>query len=180
MPNQNQCKGCHDLAGAITPIGPTARNLNATASCSDCVAAGLLDRLPADAAACSRAGTTTARRSARAPRAYLEVNCAHCHNARGPASNSGLWLDHAQPDPVARGIGKHPVAAGRGSGDRDYDIDPGHPDNSILLYRMASTDPGIAMPELGRATAHDEALALLTRWIAGMPASESQVKPAGR
>ncbi len=28
VPNRNQCKGCHDRAGAITPIGPTARNLN--------------------------------------------------------------------------------------------------------------------------------------------------------
>ncbi|MBK6703607.1 MAG: hypothetical protein IPG56_07490 [Caulobacteraceae bacterium] len=28
VPNRNQCKGCHDLAGNLTPIGPSARNLN--------------------------------------------------------------------------------------------------------------------------------------------------------
>ena len=89
------------------------------------------------------------------------------HQSHGSANRPRLW-------------GKHPVAAGRGSGNRDYAIDPGNPDNSILLYRMASTDPGVAMPELGRATAHDEALALLTEWIKAMPASDSQVKQPGR
>ena len=187
VPNQNQCKGCHDLAGAIVPIGPTARNLNDGTQLQAMVAAGILDRAPTDAPRLARWDDERAPLPARA-NAYLEVNCAHCHNANGPASNSGLWLDWRQPDAVARGIGKHPVAAGRGSGGRDFAIDPGRPDNSILLFRMASTDPGVAMPELGRATVHDEALAVLTRWIAAMPASksapqpenESQVKQASR
>lgn len=183
VPNQNQCKGCHDLGGAIVPIGPTVRNLNRDGQLERLQAAGLLDRLPATPPRLARWDDARAPIDARAA-AYLEVNCAHCHNARGPASNSGLWLDHGQPDPVARGIAKHPVAAGRGSGGRDYAIDPGRPDNSILLYRMASTDPGIAMPELGRATAHDEALALLTRWVGAMrkaaPANASQVKQPTR
>jgi uncharacterized repeat protein (TIGR03806 family) len=179
VPNQNQCKGCHDLAGQITPIGPTARNLNRDGQLQRLNAAEMIDRLPDRVPELARWDDTSATLDARAA-AYLEVNCAHCHNPRGPASNSGLWLDHGQPDPVARGLRKHPVAAGRGSGNRDYDIDPGNPENSILLYRMASTDPGVAMPELGRATAHDEALALLTEWIKAMPASDSQVKQPGR
>lgn len=179
VPNQNQCKGCHDLASQITPIGPTVRNLNRDGQLQRMLSTGLLDRLPPSPPQLARWDDTSAPLDARAA-AYLEVNCAHCHNARGPASNSGLWLERDQPDPVARGLRKHPVAAGRGSGNRDYDIDPGNPDNSILLYRMASTDPGVAMPELGRATVHDEALALLTAWIKGMPDNESQVKQPAR
>lgn len=179
VPNQNQCKGCHDLGGALVPIGPKARNLNRDGQLQAMVAAGILDRAPADAPRLARWDDPTAPLAARAT-AYLETNCAHCHNANGPASNSGLFLDWRQRDAVARGLRKHPVAAGRGSGDRDYDIDPGRPDNSILLYRMQSLDPGIAMPELGRATAHDEAIALLTRWIAGMGESDSQVKQPAR
>lgn len=100
--------------------------------------------------------------------AYLEVNCAHCHNAAGAASNSGLFFDWKQADATARGILKRPVAAGRGSGGRDFDIAPGHPEASILTYRMESTDPGIAMPELGRQTVHAEGVAMLRAWIAGM------------
>jgi hypothetical protein len=35
---------------------------------------------------------------------------------------------------------------------------------------MQSTDPGIAMPELGRATVHEEGVALLSQWIDSLPA----------
>lgn len=170
VPNQNQCKGCHDLAGAITPIGPKVRNLNDGRQLQAMVAAGILDRAPADAPRLARWNDEAAPLNDRAT-AYLETNCAHCHNAAGPASNSGLFFDWHQADPVARGIGKHPVAAGLGSGGRDYDIAPGDPADSILLYRMQSTEPGVAMPELGRATVHDEAVAMLTKWIAAMPQS---------
>ncbi len=47
-------------------------------------------------------------------------------------------------------------------------IVPGDPDNSILLYRMLSNDPGIMMPELGRTIAHDPGLVLIRQWIAEM------------
>jgi hypothetical protein len=46
-----------------------------------------------------------------------------------------------------------------------YVIDPGKPEDSILLYRMASTDPGIMMPELSRSLNHKEALPLIYDWI---------------
>jgi uncharacterized repeat protein (TIGR03806 family) len=169
VPNQNQCKDCHGLSGAITPIGPKARNLNDGHQLQALAAAGLLDRAPADAPRLARWDDPRAPLGDRA-RAYLETNCAHCHNPEGAASNSGLFLDWKQPDITARGIMKHPVAAGRGSGDRDYDIVPGKADASILIYRMESTDPGIAMPELGRATVHAEGVKLLRDWINGMPA----------
>ena len=170
VPNQNQCKDCHALAGAITPIGPKARNLNDGVQLQRLVAGGMLDRLPADAPRLARWDDAKAPLNDRAT-AYLETNCAHCHNAAGAASNSGLFFDWHQPDATARGIGKHPVAAGRGSGGRLFDIDPGKPDDSILLFRMTSTEPGIAMPELGRSLPHAEALAMLRDWIAGMPAT---------
>jgi hypothetical protein len=160
---------CHALAGAITPIGPKARNLNDGRQLQAWTAAGLLDRLPTDAPRLARWDDANAPLADRA-RAYLESNCAHCHNANGAASNSGLFLDWHQPDATARGIGKHPVAAGRGSGGRLIDIQPGKPDESILVYRMASTEPGIAMPELGRNVTHAEGVKLVRDWIASMPA----------
>jgi hypothetical protein len=36
---------------------------------------------------------------------------------------------------------------------------------------MESTDPGIAMPELGRSTVHEEGVELLRQWIAAMPSN---------
>jgi hypothetical protein len=45
----------------------------------------------------------------------------------------------------------------------------GRPDESILVYRMESTAPREAMPELGRQTVDDDALALMHEWISAMP-----------
>ncbi|MDP5279461.1 SO2930 family diheme c-type cytochrome [Sphingomonas sp. DG1-23] len=168
VPNQNQCKDCHALSGAITPIGVKARYLNHAGQLEKLVAADMLDRLPPDAPRVARWDDPAARLDDRA-RAYLEINCAHCHNPAGAASNSGLFLESGRRDPVALGIGKRPVAAGRGSGGRDFAIQPGDPQASILIYRMESTDPGIAMPELGRATVHAEGVELLREWIEAMP-----------
>lgn len=168
VPNQNQCKDCHGLSGAITPIGPKARNLNDGRRLQDWVSRGLLDRLPSDAPRVPRWDDASAPLDLRA-RAYLDVNCAHCHNPAGAASNSGLLLEYTRRDPAELGVGKHPVAAGRGSGDLLVDIAPGAPDRSILIYRLESLDPGVAMPELGRATVHAEGAALLREWIAKMP-----------
>ena len=64
------------------------------------------------------------------------------------------------------GICKPPVAAGRGTGDHMFDIVPGQPDASILPYRMASSEPGVMMPEIGRSTVHREGVALIRAWIA--------------
>jgi uncharacterized repeat protein (TIGR03806 family) len=167
VPNINQCKGCHSLDGAMTPIGPKARNLDQsflqTANIEGLPAT--INRAPIwnDPAS----GSVDAR-----ARAYLDVNCAHCHNPRGPASNSGLFLGWDSQDRVALGIGKRPVAAGSGAGQFSFDIAAGHPESSIMLYRLASIEPGVAMPELGRATAHAEGIALLTKWIKAMPAGE--------
>jgi uncharacterized repeat protein (TIGR03806 family) len=178
VPNRNQCKGCHSVNGEIVPLGPKARNLNkdfaypggAENQLAHWAAAGILSGAPdaANAPAVPDWADEAAPVDARA-RAWLDVNCAHCHRREGPASNSGLFMTWGEQDPVALGIRKRPVAAGRGSGDRTYDIDPGHPDNSILLYRVESAEPGVMMPELGRTLADGRAVALLRAWVENLP-----------
>ena len=100
--------------------------------------------------------------------AYLAANCAHCHRPTGSASNSGLFYDGSLGRYAASGYKKRPVAAGRGSGGYDFVVDPGHPEKSILIHRMKSLDPGVAMPELGRSTVHQEGTELLEEWIKSM------------
>ena len=167
IPNKNQCKECHALSGAVTPIGPKARNLSA-AWLSALYRAGRLDAVPAVKA---RVPVWEAREQAPlalAARGYLEANCAHCHNPQGSASNSGLDLRWEQDDPHAIGVMKRPVAAGRGAGTFEFDVVPGDPAHSILPYRMASTEGGVAMPELGRASVDPAGAAIVNRWIAAM------------
>ena len=66
---------------------------------------------------------------------------------------------------------KAELVVGRGSGDRSYDIYPGRPDESIIVYRMEHSAPDIAMPELGRSAVHAEGVAAVRHWIAGMNGS---------
>lgn len=174
VPNQNQCKGCHVSGEEIFPIGPRLRNLDQDDQLHRLAAAGVIVPNRARDTPFPRFEDASAPLDARA-RAYLDVNCAHCHSRDGPASNSGLYLGYDEADRVARGVGKRPVAAGRGSGGFDFAIEPGHPERSILTYRMKTIEPGLAMPELGRATVHEEAVAMLDAWIREMPA-----EPAAR
>ena len=180
VPNKNQCKSCHNRENTVQPIGSQVRNLNQSITYPDGLArnqiaylqeagyleAGDFQKTIAPVADWDdpHSGDLNARALA-----YLDVNCGHCHNPSGPAHTTGLYLGALQKDPALLGVHKPPVAAGRGSGNRAFGIVPGQPEGSILLYRMESDDPGIMMPELGRAVAHDEAVALIREWIAKMP-----------
>ncbi len=173
IPNMNQCKGCHLRGDKIFPIGPLARQLNKTVNgihqLAHLASMGVLKNLPElqQIPQLPDYDDESAPLDARA-RAWLEVNCAHCHRPDGPAKTSGLHLTTDVTRPFELGIGKPPVAAGRGSGGLHYDIVPGHPEKSILYYRITSTDPGIMMPELGKKLVHEEGVALIREWIASL------------
>lgn len=181
VPDTNQCAGCHALdhhAQKIEPIGIRARHLNkiypyAGGSENQLVhwqKAGLLTGAPAASQAPRNAqwDDPDADIEARA-RAYLDVNCGHCHRPGGAASTSGLLLHAQESDRVRLGACKIPIATGRGSGDASFDIVPGAPDQSILLHRMLSTEADVAMPELGRSLVHTEGVALIRAWIDSLP-----------
>ena len=101
-------------------------------------------------------------------RSYLDINCGHCHISTGGANSTGLYLDLTESRPTHLGINKKPVATGRGSGGLEYSISPGEAQDSILLYRMISTDPGVMMPESGRSLSHYEAIEMIAEWIEEM------------
>lgn len=181
VPDTNQCAGCHALehhSQKIEPIGIRARHLNKSFTYSKASEnqlahwqkVGLLSGAP-DAALAPRNARwddpDDADVEARA-RAYLDVNCGHCHRPRGAASTSGLLLHAQETDRVHLGTCKIPIATGRGSGDALFDIVPGAPDQSILLHRMLSTEADVAMPELGRSLVHIEGVALIRDWIAAL------------
>jgi len=176
VPNMNQCKGCHNRQEKMMPIGPSAWQLNGMhdygtkqvnqlqywqeagilESVSGVVPKGVVWNDPSTGTLDERA------------RIWLDINCAHCHRVDGPASSSGLHLGWMEKDKLKIGIEKTPVAAGRGSGNLRFGIVPGKPDESILLFRLKSTDPGIMMPELGRTQLQAEAVALIREWISKM------------
>lgn len=184
VPNQNQCKECHQTSGVFLPIGPKARNLNHAGpdgvnELEDWSARGLLTGAPAPDAApkVPYAFDASADLGLRA-RAYLDINCAHCHKADGGASNSGLFLGWDETSPRGWGVHKRPTAAGKASGSNFYVIEPGHPDQSIMLTRMEATEPGMRMPELSRSTVDEKGVALIREWIAGLKPDPEPGRPA--
>ncbi|WP_341225206.1 SO2930 family diheme c-type cytochrome [uncultured Arcticibacterium sp.] len=184
VPNLNQCKGCHNRDEVLMPIGPSARQLNSELDIPAYLSSnalktyqkenqldmlidkGILDHVPENHAFPEIANwqDNDAPLDARA-RAWLDINCAHCHRPDGPANTSGLNLSIHNTDATSLGILKAPVATGRASGDLVADITPGKADESILVRRLAATDPGVMMPELGRKTVHQESLQLIKDWI---------------
>lgn len=178
VPDQNQCGSCHGTdtrTRALQPIGPKARHLNRSFAydggpqnqLARWTEVGYLAGAPAADAAPRDADwhDSSAPLDARA-RAYLDVNCGHCHSAHGAGNTSGLWLDASAREPLRLGRCKLPIAAGKGTGDRRYGVVPGRPDDSILLYRLESDDPSVMMPELGRSVVHAEGVSLIREWIA--------------
>ena len=178
VPNMNQCKGCHVHFNEFKPLGPQLKNLNFIYNYAEApsnqinkwVELGILEssesfsNLPQSI---DYANPDTGSLDERA-RSWLDVNCANCHQLGGPAQTSGLFLGFDQMNSKALGIMKPPIAAGRGSGTHKYTIVPGHPEKSIMVYRINSTDPGIMMPELGRKLIHKEGLELIRQWIKEM------------
>ena len=179
IPNANQCLNCHSKSKAYVPIGPTAMNMNRDFAFAE----GSANQLDYLADKHLLANLPPAEKRERMPvsddpatgtldqraHAWLDVNCAHCHSPEGIARTSGLDLRYSQTDPGKFGLWKSPVAAGHGTGGRDYDIVPGKPNESILLYRIQSDDPSIRMPNVGRTMVPVEAAQLIEEWIAAMP-----------
>ena len=170
-PNKNQCKECHQLNGVMTPIGPKARNMDLEVQYE----LGKMDQLEKWA----QLGwidrdlvfnkmvnyfDNSKNMEARA-RSYLDINCAHCHIRGGSADTTGLYLTLEEENTKHLGFYKKPVATGKGSFNLRYSIVPGKSKESILLARMHSLDPGIMMPESGRALRDEEGLEIISTWI---------------
>ncbi|AWF83341.1 hypothetical protein BTJ40_03435 [Microbulbifer sp. A4B17] len=183
VPDANQCAGCHAekfTDKAISPLGPKARHLNKDYPYFSGVENQLLfwqkkgylhgvpelDSLPKNASIYDHSAPLEDR-----ARAYLDINCGHCHNPTGPADTSGLMLHYGETDWRKLGLCKPPIAAGTGSGGHLFAIVPGKPESSILNFRVESTAPGAMMPELGRSIVHAEGAELLEKWVSSLSGS---------
>ncbi len=182
VPSQQQCRQCHQDGNHLVPLGPKPRNLNLEVrswprgggnQLQMWAARGELLGVPPPSdvprlPVASDPGTGGLEDRARA---YLDVNCSHCHRKGGEAENTGLVLTLEQDPSYHLGICKQPGSTGPGPGGRPWEIDPGHPESSAVVYRMSSTTPGTAMPQIGRSLVDTEGVALVAGWIAQLPGS---------
>jgi hypothetical protein len=110
--------------------------------------------------------------TAQAALGYLHANCSHCHNQARPQRDGERCFDpenrldfHLPAEPVTTVQATPAYRTGVGLA-----FQPGDAQGSRLLARMKSRgNPFFAsMPPLGTERVHDEAVALLTRFIAGL------------
>lgn len=165
VPNQNQCKKCHEDGGRLVPIGLRATEIAPLVA--EWTARGILRGAPEAVPKVARWDDAASGTIAERARAYVDANCAHCHREGGEARTSGLYLGLDVADPELLGRCKPPVAAGRAAVVQ-FDVSPGKPDDSLLIHRVESTEPQVMMPEIGRSVVHREGAELLRAWIAGM------------
>ncbi len=102
-------------------------------------------------------------------KAYLDINCAHCHSEGGSAALSGLRLEYWRKS-ISHAHGVCNSSHGwRGGG---FDIWPGRGDISSIPIRMRHTEAKDRMPPIGRSLVDEDAAALVSAWIDSLPSQE--------
>lgn len=115
--------------------------------------------------------TTAPATPARRALGYLHANCAHCHNPAGsarPDTDMDLRSLASESDPERSPVAR--TAIGRrlqrpAPAPVLLRVEPGAPERSGVLWRMAATDPAQRMPPLGAESEDVEGAALLRSWI---------------
>ncbi len=181
IPPAADCRACHGNA-ANPVLGFTALQLSADRD-PDALHAeprptGALD-LPSLVASgfapAQDVAPRIAARSAdeRAALGYLHGNCGGCHRADGPLASLDMDLAaHALATTI-----DHPSRFT--TADASVRIAPGAPERSVIVARISSRSPVSQMPPLGTQVVDQQAVALLSRWIAQRPTLSTNQNLAG-
>lgn len=151
IPSATACTSCHRAGDVLLPIGPKMRNLNRMVILDGkqhnqldvLQTKGLLNNTTASPkiTALPNYNDTGIPLEQRA-RAYMDLNCAHCHNPGGMAGNQTLKLDYAVP------FGKSGIAINKLN----------------IIYRM-ETKGDFHMPKLGTTVTDTAGLTLVKNYI---------------
>lgn len=175
VPDTFTCTECHKTHDEFHPIGPKARHLNKSIryngqDINQLVLwknLGLLNGLPANL---NDINTAPDWRDSAYPiqdraKAYLDINCAHCHSDGGAGALSGLRLEYWRGLSHTHGV-CNSSHGWRGGG---FDIWPGWGEISSIPIRMRHTEPKDRMPPIGRNLVDEEAAQLVSDWIDTLP-----------
>ncbi|MBZ0207021.1 MAG: hypothetical protein K8H89_11900 [Flavobacteriales bacterium] len=177
IPSEVECVTCHKYNGQSIPIGPKPESLNFILNYTD----GPMNQLgkweaegylqsgyPANIETVAKWDDPDETMDRRV-RAYLDMNCAHCHS-------EGRHCDY-RPMRFAWNETTDPVNIGVCVPPDDPTVEPsqqfivyaGNTARSMLHYRISSTDEAVRMPLMGRTVRHEEAIQLIGDWINAMP-----------
>lgn len=177
-PSLFRCESCHQVLNdkkiTFLPIGPKVHHLNQTISIDANEVnqleywqeLGLIDLPDNTLLPFAPDWRDNSQDLQQRAKAYLDINCAHCHNPQGAAALSGLRLEYTRTNlDHSHGI-CNSSHGWRGGG---FDIWPGRGDESSIPKRMELDGATDRMPPIGRAVSDDEAIALIREWIDSMP-----------
>jgi uncharacterized repeat protein (TIGR03806 family) len=147
IPSVNECATCHQSANTIIPIGPKLRNLNRMVyrnynninQLLYFYQTGILDSLDPHLYTALPDWQDPDQSQEQRARAYLDVNCAHCHNEKGFASDVGLHLAF----------------------EKSLDASNIRNKKTVMLERMKEG----TMPKLGTSIVHTEGLELIKAYL---------------
>ncbi|MEX0273811.1 MAG: hypothetical protein AB3N16_05480, partial [Flavobacteriaceae bacterium] len=150
VPNMVNCNQCHDI-GSITPIGPKARALNFVSNGKNqlqrFIDKGWLTGAPSVSQIPVLPDWDDVSYSLEErARAYMDINCAHCHQPNGLHSSN----------PPGRPDLRYEVPFS------DSNI---YGQRTEIIDRMKSSFPNYGMPYVGTTIFHDEGIQLIQDYI---------------
>jgi uncharacterized repeat protein (TIGR03806 family) len=172
IPSETECLTCHKRNENAIPIGPKPQNINMLYNYAEGVK-NQLEKWEEEGYLESGYPTNIITVPAwddplvgmeERVRAYIDMNCAHCHSEGTHCDYRPMRLAFSETsDLVNLGVCVVPDQdVGTGA---THIISAGNPNRSLMLHRMNTTNQGIAMPLLGRSIIHEEAIELLTEYI---------------
>ena len=175
VPSEAKCFTCHKIQETPEPIGPKPRNLNLIYDYDDgsenqlnkLVALGYLENLlPENISHLPNYSDTSQPLESRV-RAYLEINCAHCHSEETHCAYRPMRFGYSDTEDYGNmGVCIEPdTDLGE---DLNHIVEPGDARNSVLHYRLISVEPSTRMPLLGRSLRHNEGVDLIEEWITSL------------
>ena len=172
IPSEVECATCHKLNDAAVPIGPKPQNLYKTYPYIDGIE-NQLERWKKEGYLSNQAPTTIATTTdwtdatkplALRARAYLDINCAHCHTPGTSCGDMPMNLAFNQTEnPANLGVCIEPHEFV--TGNQQYIVTGQDVEGSLLYFRISTDDKTEMMPNIGRSLIHTEGLQLIEDWI---------------
>ncbi|EMI24640.1 PQQ-dependent sugar dehydrogenase [Rhodopirellula europaea] len=170
------CVTCHNVAnpGSASLVPENLRDESGPGSWSELAQAGFLVQAKVKAGHEMVNAYDRDEPLEQRARSYLHSNCAHCHRPAGGAT-SKMDLRHIRPLDQTALLGVPAAQGDFGLGANTKVIEPGHPERSALVYRVATGGPG-KMPRVGCSAVDLAGAKMLWDWVESMPVDSDQTK----
>ncbi len=172
IPNELECFTCHKSYEQAMPIGTKPQQLNKNYAYDQGVANQLVrwqeegylgGNVPSNIGAVAAWDDVNESLQNRV-RAYLDMNCAHCHTDGGHCDYRAIRLAWDESDILENhGVCVEPEEAVEPQ--HTHILSPGNTTKSVMHYRLATNQENFRMPLLGRTVVHEEGLELITEYI---------------